>query len=299
MLSEQGQNIKNWLIHNLKNVPPATTVLEARERLEMLAGEGLPEGIEIQSVAENGVKGEWIKSGSVVDSKVVVYFHGGGFIMGSLKSSRGLAILLSQVTQCPVFSVDYRLAPENPFPAALDDAVAVYYWLENKGFLAENLAFVGDSAGSGLALSAISVLKNNHRKLPGVVGLITPWLDLLGTGQSRKTKQDSDPWYNPDSIELQAGRIYAGENDLGNPLISPFYADITGFPPILIQAAGEDTLVDDSLQFYEKWKGTGVEITLEYWEEMWHVWHHFAGQLPEAQEALSQLGQFIKEKMRI
>lgn len=299
MLSEQGQMIKNWLFQFVKNAPPTSTVIEARGNLEKLAGDKLPEGVAVESVTEKDVNGEWVSAGPVHAGKAVIYFHGGGFIMGSLKSGRGLAISISQAAQCPVFSVDYQLAPEHPFPAALDDAVAAYHWLLRTGLRPENIVFAGDSAGGGLALAAITVLKNAGEKFPAGAVLITPWLDLLGTSDSRQTKQESDPWYNPGSIELKAGELYAGGNNMANPLISPLYADLTSFPPLFLQAAGDDTLLDDSIRLYEKWKASGVDITLELWEDMWHVWHHFADTVPEARQAMNNLGVFIKKRLGI
>lgn len=297
MLSEKGQFFKSWLYQNVKAAPAAKTVAAARERLEQLAAPHIPEGVAIEAVRANGVNGEWVRAGQTVAGKVVVYCHGGGYIMGNAKTARGLAVILSQATNCSVFSLDYRLAPEHPFPAALDDARAAYRWLLETGNPAENIVFCGDSAGGGLALAALTALRDAGEKLPAGAVLITPWLDLAGTGDSRKTKQARDPWYNPESIELQAARFYAGANAVTNPLISPLYADLAGLPPILIQAAGDDTLVDDATRLYEKGKESGVDMTLEQWDEMWHVWHHFALQVPEAQEAVAKLGRFVQEKL--
>lgn len=296
MLSVQAQRIKALLYKNIKNAPAPTTVQEAREQLEKFADTKIPEGIKIESVRENSVIGEWISSSQVFNDRVVVYFHGGGFI---IKPGRGLAILLSRETNCRVFSVDYRLAPEHPFPAALEDALATYHWLLRTGTQPKNIIFIGDSAGGGLALAALAALRDSKEKLPAGAVLITPWLDLLGTGDSRKTKQESDPWYNPDSIMLKAGELYADVNDRKNPLISPLYADLYGLPPILIHAAGDDTLVDDSTRLFEKWKGTGIDIRLELWDGLWHVWHYYGAHTPEAQEAIKNLGKFVKDRLNL
>lgn len=296
MLSVQAQRIKASLFKNIKNAPAPTTVLEAREQLKKFAEAKLPEGVKIESVRENSVIGEWISSGQVFNDRVVVYLHGGGFIT---KSGRGLAILLSRETNCRVFSVDYRLAPEHPFPAALDDTIVTYHWLLSTGILPENIIFIGDSAGGGLSLATLIALRDSKETLPAGAVLITPWLDLLGTGDSRKTKQESDPWYNPDSIMLKAGELYAGDNDRKSPLISPLYADINGLPSILIHAAGDDTLVDDSIRLYEKWTGTGIDITLELWDGLWHVWHYFGAYTPEAQEAIKNIGKFVRDRLRL
>lgn len=296
MISIKSQMVKAWLIQKLKHAPAAKTVQEGRERLAKLAGSLVVEGVTVEPVNENGVRGEWVSAGNVAADKVILYFHGGAFIMGSLQVSRELARVLSQAANCRVLSVDYRLAPEHPYPAALEDAAAAYRWLTGSGILPEHIVFAGESAGGGLALSALTLLRDAGEKLPAGAVLMTPWLDLLGTGESSKTKQEVDPWYHPESIELQAGRLYAGSHNITDPRISPLYADLSGLPPLLLHAAGDDVLMDDSTRLYKKWQGKGVDITLEVWDGMWHVWHYFAGKLPEARQAVEKIGRFVKDR---
>lgn len=300
MLSEPGQRIRGWLFENIKNAPPAATVDEARARIAAFGGRSsLTDEIKIQLVDEGDFAGEWVSFGEVHEDKVILFFHGGGYIMGSCQSSRGLVSQISHATQCPVLSAEYRLAPEHPFPAALEDAVAAYKWLTAQGTLPENIILIGESAGGGLALASLLSLRDSNTPLPAGAVLICPWTDLTGSVASRTTKIECDPWFNADSIDAQAGQLYAGQTSLKNPLVSPLYAELQNLPPILIQAASDDTLLDDSVELYTKAKAAGLDITLQLWEGMWHVWHNFSPAVPEATEAINKIGEYVQQKLRI
>jgi len=300
MLSPQSQRIREWLFQNVKNAPPAQSVEEARARLEIMGSRvKLPAEITVEPVQAEHVCGEWIRFGKLNPEKTILYFHGGGYTMGSARSARGLASMLAAACRCPVFTVDYRLAPEHPFPAALEDAVSAWHWLNSQGIQPENIIFLGDSAGGGLALASLLALRDAHKQVPAAAVLICPWTDLADTVDSRVSKAACDPWFNPDSIENQAAQFYAGGNDLKNPLVSPLYARLHDLPPMLIQAASEDTLLDDAIQLYDNAQRDGTDIELEVFEGMWHVFHNFAAVIPEGREAIRKIADFVQQKLRI
>lgn len=256
----------------------------------------LPVGIVAEPVMAGGVPGEWVSAPGADRNRVLLCLHGGGYTMGSSKTTSVLASFLSAASGCRVLVIDYRLAPEHPFPAALEDTIAAYRWLLEQGFLPRRIIVTGFSAGGGLALSTLISLRDAGIALSAGAVLVSPWTDLAGTGVSVLTRAEADPWLT-DAMNRYHAALYAGGNDLRHPLISPLYADFPGLPPLLIHVGSDEIMLDDSLRVAERATKAGVEVTLEVWEGMWHVWHAFASRLPEGRQAIEHIGQFVRRKM--
>jgi monoterpene epsilon-lactone hydrolase len=256
----------------------------------------LPAGTVVEAVMAGDVPGEWVCASGAVADHVILCLHGGGFTMGSSKATHVLASFLSAASGCRVLVIDYRLAPEHPFPAALEDTIAAYRWLLEQGFFPSRIIFAGLSAGGGLALSTLVSLRDAGVSLPAGAVLVSPWTDLAGTGESVITRAEADPWLT-DEMNRYHAALYAGGKDLRHPLISPLYADYRGLPPLLIHVGSDEIMLDDSIRVAERAKEAGVDVTLEVWEGMWHLWHAFASRLPEGRRAIEQIGHFVRRKL--
>lgn len=230
------------------------------------------------------------------DGRLIVYLHGGGFVVGSAVANIVLPSRVSNATKTPVISVDYRMPPEHPFPAALDDAIAVIEALIADGQDPNKMLLLGESAGGGLVLS--TALKMRELGLPRPAGLvvISPWADLTGTGDTALTLKDFDPvitW--PDTLETAAG-AYAGDHDPTNPLISPAFGDYTNSPPILIQVGGRESLLSDAFRVVRRARSAGVDVQFDVWDGMWHVFQQHPG-VAEAEEAITEIAKFATRVM--
>ena len=190
--------------------------------------------------------------------------------------------------------IEYRLAPEHPFPAAVEDAVAAYRWLVGEGLDPAQIVIAGDSAGGGLTVATLVALRDEGDLLPAAAVCFSPWVDLEGIGQSMSAKAEADPLVQRDGI-IEMARAYLGGADTRVPLAAPLYADLTGLPPVLIQVGTSETLLDDSTRLAERSRKAGVDVTFEPWEDMIHVWQYFASILPEGQEAINRIGSFVKQ----
>ena len=252
--------------------------------------------IESQAVDAGGVRAGWITAPNARADRLVVYLHGGGFVMASVDTHRGLMGRISRSAEARVLGVDYRLAPEFRFPAALEDATTAYRWLIANGAKASKIVIAGDSAGGGLALSALVALRNAADPMPAAAVCFSPWVDMEATGDSITTKAAVDPVNQREGLLTNAKR-YLGNADRKTPLASPLYADLTGLPPLLIQVGESEVLLDDSKRLAERAKRYGVDVHLEVWPEMIHVWQLFTAVLPEAQQAIEQTGAFIRAHM--
>lgn len=252
----------------------------------------LPASITVEKVNSNGLNAEWIYNLDSDPEKVILYLHGGGYVIGNIALYRLLSATLSQKTKARVFLPEYRLAPEHPYPAAVDDAVAAYRWLLGEGFRAENIIIAGDSAGGGLSLAATLSLRAEGQPLPAGVICLSPWTDLSLSGESHQSKAKAEAMLLKESLHLWASS-YANKADLRNPLISPVFADFAGFPPLLIQVGSEEILLDDSVLLAENAKSADVDMTLTIYEGMWHVWQTL-GFLPESRAAIEEIGAFVK-----
>jgi acetyl esterase/lipase len=225
----------------------------------------------------------------------VYHVHGGGYTSGSCVTHRDLAARLSQASGARVFLLDYRLAPEHPFPAAIDDAVAGYEWLLAGGARPQQIVISGDSAGGTLVLAALLRLRERAAALPAGAVLISAMTDLTLSGASIESRAAADPLVYRESL---AGAIahYLGPADPRDPLASPLFADLRGLPALLIQVGADEVLLDDSTRLAERARAAGVQVTLEVWEAMWHVWHGWAAELPEARQAIARIGAFVRER---
>jgi acetyl esterase/lipase len=229
MVSPESQQIRLWLKQNMKNAPLPSSIAAAREALKALR-KPLPAGTIVDPVTAGGVPGEWVSAPNAASDKIFLCLHGGGYTMSSSKGFHPLASLLSASSGCRGLVIDYRLAPEHPFPAALEDATAAYRWMLEQGNPARNIIIVGISCGGGLALAAMITLREAGVPLPAGAVLLSPWTDLAGTGESITTRAEVDPMITPEMNRFHAA-LYANGDDLHHPLISPLYSDLHGLPP--------------------------------------------------------------------
>ena len=272
-----------------------TTVEEFRVWYEQFTGQfELPEDAVFEQVGAGGVSAEWVSTPGVAEDRVVMYLHGGGYMIGSMRTHRSPLSYLSRVSDSRVLGLNYRLAPEHPFPAAVEDAVAGYRWLLEQGISPQRIVIGGDSCGGGLTIATLVALKYFGYALPAGGISHSGWTDLAHTGESFTTKAEVDPLIDKDMLEGMAA-AYLGDRPRTTPLASPYYADLSGLPPLLVQVGTAEVLLDDSLRLAEKAKEAGVDVTLEVWDDMPHVWQAFASFLPEGRQSLESCGEFIKK----
>ena len=238
---------------------------------------------------------EWVHAPGASAARVVLYLHGGGYVQGSPHTHRNLAYQLSKQADARVLVLDYRMAPEHPFPAAIDDAVSAWRWLLEAGCDPDHMTIAGDSAGGGLTVSTQVQLRNLGLPLPATSVCISPWVDLQGSGESIVTKADVDPMIDKSILDWFAHHYLAGANARA-PLASPMYADLRGLPPMLIQVGSAEALLDDANRLAAAMAAAGSEATLRVWEDMVHVWHLFQPMLSEADEALAEAGSWINSR---
>ncbi len=276
--------------------PDPKTVEAMRARIDEL-GDKMPPpaGAIVETVTVAGRPAEWVSASGANPNRQVLYLHGGGYVIGSLHSHRNLAYNLAKAVDGRCLVIDYRMGPEAPFPAAVEDAVAAWQWMLAEGGNPARMAIMGDSAGGGLTIATQVALRDRGIRLPACSVPISPWVDLEGTGETIKTKAAEDPMVAEDGLHWFAG-LYRSGTDVRNPLVSPLYADLSGLPPMLIQVGSAEILLSDSTRIADKARGEGVDVTLEVWDQMPHVWHLFAPMLSEGQDAIAKLGHWARER---
>jgi acetyl esterase/lipase len=271
------------------------TIEEQRARQERRSKYAkLPADIHVQPINADGVPAEWINA-PTPDLGVFLYLHGGAYVLGSINVHREFIARLARSTKMRCLAINYRLAPEHPFPAALEDATAAYHWLLTQGIDPSQIIIAGDSAGGGLTLGLLVNLRDAGMQLPAGGVCISPWTDLALTGASIQSKTKVDPILDSDSLQMYA-RYYAGENELTSPLISPLYANLEGLPPLLIQVGADEILLDDATRLSEKARSAGVDVTVEIWDEMFHVFHLIPF-LPETKKAVGGIAEFVSQNL--
>ncbi|MCZ0736311.1 alpha/beta hydrolase [Phreatobacter sp. AB_2022a] len=268
-----------------------TTMAEMRADYEaMLAAPAVEAG---RPFAIGAMPAEWIIAEGADPGRAILFLHGGGYQIGSVRSHRDLMRRLSRAAGAAVLGIDYRLAPENRFPAAVDDGLAAYRWLLEQGFATGSIALAGDSAGGGLAVAVLLKACAEGLALPAAAALFSPWTDMEASGATYETRAAVDTLTQRDKILLMA-RAYLGRGgDPRDPLASPIHADLSGLPPMLIHVGDHETILDDSRVFADRARAAGVAVELTIWDRMIHQFQVFAGDIPEAQASIEAAGAFL------
>lgn len=270
-----------------------TSIPQFRQECEDGAKRGkLPDGIDVESVSVAGLRAEWIFPRGATKDKVILYTMGGGYVSGSCNDHRALVAKIVKGSGIGMLLFEHRLAPEHPYPAALDDSVSAYHWVLNQGVSPSRIIIVGESAGGGLCLATLLALRDRGIPLPASGVAISPWTDLALTGESYQTKLNSS--IDPPGMSMVCSKYYVGDHDPCLPGISPLYGDLHGLPPLFICVGTYETMLDDSLRFAEKAQVADVEVTLRVGEKMIHCFPIMAPLFPEATEALNEICSFIR-----
>jgi acetyl esterase/lipase len=297
MRSQEVQQVIEMLRSRpVPETPP--TLAEMRSGMEQMFVSAVDPAIQSAAVTAGGVPGEWVSVPSADEGRVVLYLHGGGYVLGSPTTHRDLAGRLARAAGARSLLIDYRLAPEHPFPAAVEDAVAAYQWLLGQGTSPSAIAVAGDSAGGGLTAATLVAIRDRGLPAPAAAVLISPWTDLALSGDSMTSRKTIDPMIaGAEGVAFMRDAYLAGA-DAKTPLASPLYADLAGLPPLLIQVGTDEVLFDDSIRFDARARAAGVDVTLEPGNGLFHVWHLFAAMLPEARTAIDRAGQFVRQHAR-
>jgi acetyl esterase/lipase len=275
---------------------PATppTLEETRKGFEqMTAMFPFPADASLREVDADGVPAAWIETPGARKDAAILYLHGGGYILGGIQTHKELVARISRATGLRCLAIDYRLAPEHPFPAAVEDACAAYRWLLAQGIAPGRLAIAGDSAGGGLTLGTLVALRDARTPLPAAGVCLSPFTDLEGTGDSMRTADD--PLIDKDAIAMMTASYLQGR-DPRQPTASPVHADYRGLPPLLLQVGTREVLLDDSRRVAERARAAGVDVTLEIGEGLIHVWQLFGPSVPESVEAVDRIGAFVRAR---
>ena len=277
--------------------PRPAGLSERRKRLDALGGQyALPTDVRVEAVDANGVAAEWTTTPGADPGRVIMFLHGGGYISGSLDSHRHMVAQAGREARARTLALGYRLAPEHPFPAALEDAIAGYRFLLSQGLEPKHIAVAGESAGGGLAVATLVSVRDAGLALPACTWCSSPWVDLEASGDSMTTKAPVDPLIQkPYSLELAAA--YLNGADPRTPLASPIYAKLKGLPPMLIQVGSAETLLDDAVRLARVTGAADVRVTLEVWPDMIHAWHLFYQQVAAGRHALAAVGAFIRSML--
>ena len=258
----------------------------------------IPKGVDWEPVDVEGVHCEWLSPPDTPTDAVLLHLHGGGGVLGLSNSARWMTGYLSLACHLRILLLDYRLAPEYPFPAGVNDCIAAYRWLLSKGFTPQRIVMAGDSAGGHLMLSTLLMIRDAELPLPAATVGISPVTDPTCSGKSMRSNALRDTILSP----IFARRMmhhYVGGHPLNDTYLSPLIADLHNLPPMLIQAGADEILLDDSRRFNDYARAAGVNVTLEIWPNMWHVWHYCAPELPEANQAIEHIARFIHSHIEL
>jgi len=268
---------------------------ERRKRLdEVGAVWPIADDVDVTAVDVNGVLGEYSIVRGSDPSRVLMFFHGGGYCSGSIRSHRRLVTEAGRAARMRTLAVGYRLAPEHAFPAAYDDALTAWRFLRNQGIAAPQIAIGGDSAGAGLTVALISRLRDAHEELPACAWLISPWTDLTMSGSTLMSKAAVDPLIHKEYLNELANAYLTAGMDRKDPRVSSLYADFGNFPPMLIQIGSDETLLDDATRLAARAGAADVAVTLEIWPRMIHAWPLWNAHLEDGRRALANAGSFIR-----
>jgi epsilon-lactone hydrolase len=271
---------------------------ERRQRLDEVGSHWpVADDVTLDAVDLDGVPGEWsIVPGSDA-SRVLMFFHGGGYCSGSILSHRRMVTEAGRAAGVRTLAVGYRLAPEHPFPAAFDDALTAWFFLRGQGIAAGHIAIGGDSAGGGLTVALVNRLRDAREELPGCAWLVSPWTDLTMSGATLATKDAVDPLIHKGYLDELTDAYLPAGMDRKDPRVSALHADLKGFPPALIQVGSDETLLDDATRFAAAAGAAAVPVTLEIWPHMIHAWHLWNARLEPGRQALASAGAFMRRHL--
>lgn len=274
--------------------PRPSDLAGRRQRLDDLTARyAMPADVVVEPVDANGVEAEWTATPAADPERVIMFLHGGGYVSGSIKSHRHMVAQAGREAGTRTLALGYRLAPEHPFPAALEDALTGYGFLLSQGFLPQNIVIAGESAGGGLAIATLVSLREEGTALPACAWCSSPWTDLEMSGATMQTKAAVDPLIQgPYLHELAAA--YLQGRDPRMPMVSPIHADLRGLPPLLIQVGSDETLLDDAIRLAGVAAAADVRTTLQVWPHMIHAWHLFYAQLADGRRSLAEMGAFVR-----
>ena len=296
MPSPEHETVANILQESMSLIDSVDLEVQRRTYDDMLGAFPVPEGVALIGDNIEHIPVEWIEPGS--PQGTLLYLHGGGYTTGSIVAFRALCAAIALHTRCRVCLIDYRLAPEQPFPAAVDDAILAYRWLlDTKKVNPSSIAVGGDSAGGGLTLATLINVRESQLPLPGCASVFSPWTDLSNSGESMARGNVDDPILTKDSADSLA-QLYCPTGMLTDPLVSPLYGDLTGLPPIQIQVGTRESLLDDARRFAAKARRASVEIEYFEGDGLIHVWPLVAPRAPETSAALTRMGSFISRHIR-
>jgi monoterpene epsilon-lactone hydrolase len=282
------------LLKHLEAIPWPEGIEEARIHYDAL-GTPIAPDIHVEKVNIGHILSEIYTPPDCDPNRIMLYLHGGGFVFGSSKSHGGMVAEIARYAQCKVLFINYRRAPEHPFPAALQDSCAAYHWLRNQGYQSQCMSIAGDSAGGGLVLSTLLSLREQNYPLPGSAVCISPWTDQEFSGESYKTRKEMDPLIEERVCQL-VSQSYLNGHDKQDPLVSPILADLSHLPPLFIQVGEREVLYNDAADLAQLAKQFNLDVTFEEWPDMVHVWHFYYKYLSDGIKAMQRVGKFVIEK---
>ena len=286
------RKVTGWYFQSLD--PKRADVARMRRRINNWGHLlGTAKGTAVEPVQVGPTPAEWIVPGQAGAGKVLLYLHGGGYVMGGCETHRQLVSYIARAAGVRALLPEYRLAPEHPFPAGLEDSLQVYRELLATGFAPRDIVVAGDSAGGGMTMALLLSLRDAGEPLPAAACVLSPWLDLTGSGESMTSNAESDPWFEPQHLPLLAEK-YCRAEEMAQPLVSPVFADLAGLPSLYIQVCADELLLSDSTRIAEKGRAAGVDVEMETYDGLWHVFQAFARQVPEARAAVEELGTYIR-----
>ena len=252
-------------------------------------------GVTVTADKVGGLHAEWLRPRNRVEGKLLLYLHGGAYIIGGCDMHRHMVSHIARAGRIQALVPEYRLAPEHKFPAAVDDALSVYRSVLRMGIKPDDIIIAGDSAGGGLTVATLLALRDAGDALPAAAILMSPFLDATGSGESMRTRADLDPWFRAEDLPVISDH-YCESHQRRFPLVSPVFADVEELPPMLIQVGDHEILLSDSQRFADLLIAAGIDVQLEVWPEMYHVFQIFVGKMPEARRAINTIGDYIQSR---
>ncbi len=297
MISRRAKFIRWITSRYLERLNPhAADVIAVRRRLDSFSRLlRKARGVKVEATKIHGLHAEWLRPKQVSSDRLLLYWHGGAYMLGSCKTHRAVVSHIARAAGISALVPEYRLAPENRFPAAIDDAVGICLELYDRGTRPQDIVIAGDSAGGGLAVAAMLRLRDAGQPLPGAAVLLSPFLDVTASGESATTRAARDPWFRAEDVSVIVDR-YCGPEAVRDPLVSPVFADVAGLPPTLVQVGEDEILLSDSTRFADKMRAAGRHVELDIWPEMWHVFQLFVGKMPESRRAIERIAVFLRSQ---